>query len=277
MYQQGQLSIANGASTVTVTYPQAFAATPAVVVPVVRNISADGSKLAIAASLVTSNASGSVFQLSQSTNSANYELVWIAGDEQAVLAVFSALSGRSLGSYPSNGSLASDFRLPLLLSNPVAALKTVTPDSFWSMVVQRAGAAPSTPGEQLPAHAALSVYLDEAGGYLYMAGETRWVRLPVEKSNSWSTQPFFAPFREAEVTLSPDGSVTEFEITFGTAFESGNPPKVQFSLRIPTGVAEPTVVHAMQSGAATTSAFKLRFNAPLAHDVAVYYYARQLP
>lgn len=277
MYQQGTNSIANGATSVVVTFPQAFASVPAVVVPVVRNISNDGTKLPITANTTSWTASGFTVTLSQATNSANYELVWIAGDSQAVLAVFSALSGRSLASYPSNASLHSSFLLPLLTTSPTSALKHLTPDAFWSAVVQRVSSQPGTPGDALPDHNALGLYLDETNGYLYLSGATQWMRVALDGSANWTGQPFFVPFREATVVLEPDGSNTEFEVTFATAFSAGENPSIAFSLGIPADVTTPAVMHAMQKGDSTLSGFTLIFNAPLQHNVTVYYYARQLP
>lgn len=277
MYQQGTTSIANGATSVVVTFPQDFASAPAVVVPVVRNISNDGTKLPIVANPTSWNAVGFTVTLSQATNSANYELVWIAGDSQAVLAVFSALSGRSLSSFPSTASLRSDFLLPLLMTTPTSALKHLTPEAFWGAVVQRMGTQPGTPGDALPDHNALGAYLDETGGYLYLSGATKWLRVALDGSANWTGQPFFVPFREATVVLEPDGSATEFDVTFDTAFSAGENPSVAFSLGIPADVTSPAIMHAMQKGSSTLTGFTLLFNAPLQHNVTVYYYARQLP
>lgn len=277
MYQHGFATIPNNAGTLTVNYPSSFAATPSVLVPVVRNTSADGSKLALTATPTAQSASGFTVKLSANTNSANYELVWVAGDEQAVLAVFSALSGRSVTSYPTTGSLRDSFLLPAVFTSPQTQLKNIGPEAFWASVMQRAASQPTTPGDQLPASSALAVFVDELNGYMYLSGTTKWLRVALDGSSNWASQPFFAPFREVEVTLSPSAGVTEYNITFPTAFSAGNNPVVDFSLRIPDGVTTPAVHHAVVKGNTALTGFTLLLNAPLTHNLIVYYTARQLP
>jgi hypothetical protein len=102
------------------------------------------------------------------------------------------------------------------------------------------------------------------------------MRVAVDGSGNWSATSFFVPFREGFITLEPDGSETEFDITFAKAFTSGNAPVVDFSLQIPDGETEPTLLSAMLKGDTTLTGFTLLFSAPLTHNVRVNYMARQL-
>lgn len=273
MFQSGRQTIGNSVSTVTVSFPQAFTAAPALVLPVMRN-TVDASPLTPSVTVTTVTASSFTVKLSASTNSTHYELVWMAGDEKATLAIFSSLAGRSLTSYTPNGDMRSPFLLPFLSTTPTPVMKPVSADAFWQAVPQIAPAPPSFAGDAV--NAPLSMYVDESGGYLYLSGGTKWLRTAIDASGNWSASSFFVPFREGTTTLTPSGSDTEYTISFNEAFTSGNAPNVAFSLLIPTGVSGPSVVHAMLKDTPTLTGFTLLFNAPLAHNVQVQYMARQL-
>lgn len=273
MFQSGRQTIGNSVSTVTVSFPQAFTAAPALVLPVMRN-TVDASPLTPSVTVTAVTASSFTVKLSASTNSTHYELVWMAGDEKATLAIFSSLAGRSLTSYTPNGDMRSPFLLPFLSTTPTPVMKPVSADAFWQAVPQIAPAPPSFAGDAV--NAPLSMYVDESGGYLYLSGGTKWLRTAIDASGNWSASSFFVPFREGTTTLTPSGSDTEYTISFNEAFASGNAPNVAFSLLIPTGVSGPSVVHAMLKDTPTLTGFTLLFNAPLAHNVQVQYMARQL-
>jgi hypothetical protein len=273
MFQSGRQTISNSATTVTVTYPIAFVAAPALVLPTISNTT-DGTPLALACTITSVTASGFTVKLSQAANSANYELVWAAGDERATLAIFNSLSARSVASFPATGDMRSPFLLPCLATSPVSGLKPVSSDTFWNAVPQVAARPPSFAGDAVNVPVALHV--DELGGYLYISGGSKWMRVAVDGSGNWSATSFFVPFREGFITLEPDGSETEFDITFAKAFTSGNAPVVDFSLQIPDGETEPTLLSAMLKGDTTLTGFTLLFSAPLTHNVRVNYMARQL-
>lgn len=90
-YQQGEYSIANGAQTFTVPFPEAFASKPAAVIPVLVNegpstLSGE-PKYLISCNLGSWDASGFVIELSSPTNRPDYKIVWVAGDFSAIFQV----------------------------------------------------------------------------------------------------------------------------------------------------------------------------------------------
>jgi len=273
MYQSGSQAISNGATTVTVSYPAPFTTTPDTVVPVIRNVSADDPKYIVSASVIAEDRFGFTVSLDVEINTGNYELAWLAGTASDIVDALSALAGRKLTSYGALNTLIDvPFKMPVLDLRSTPKLAMLDQDTFWSAVVQRV-AVPSGPLSGLPGTFAIAA--DD--NWLYITGANQWLRLPQDSSPSWTAQPFYVPFREAEVLLdSPVANQVTYHIAFATPFGSGELPKIMITLADVNGAA--VVAYTYQVTDRDLTGFDLTFSAPLQNStLRVYYMARQLP
>jgi len=273
MYQSGSQAIPNAATTVTVTYPSAFAVVPDTLVPVVKNVSADAPKYIVSASVIAEDRFGFTVSLDVEINTGNYELAWLAGTAADIVDALSALSGRKLTSYgPLSSLLNATFKLPLLDLRGVPKLVLADQATFWSAIVQRAPV-PTGPLSGLPDTFAIAADNE----WIYITGASQWLRVPADSSASWTAQPFYVPFREAEVLLdSPVADQVTYHFTFATPFSTGAAPKIMISLVDVNGAA--VVAYTYQVTARDLTGFDLTFSAPLQNStLRVYYMARQLP
>lgn len=274
MFLQGNTPISNAATSVSVTFPTAFGSVPAVVLPVVRNVSADGTKYLIEASVTALSTTGFTAEFDVATNTANYELSWLAGDMAAVLDTFSALQGKRISDYPALALLDKNFKIPILSTAPTVTLRTLSDAALWDAVVRRAAEAPLNPAAGQ--RDGLEFFIDPTGGYAYASSSTGWGRWPVDFSTSWATQPFYVPFREAEVTITAVPGQSAYAVTFATAFAAGNIPKVLIQLSDVSGGDITLLSH--QVTARSLSGFTIQLSAvPETNNLKVYYIARQLP
>lgn len=273
MYQSGSQAIPNGSTLVVVTYPTPFAVQPDTVVPVIKNISADDPKYIVSASVIAEDRYGFTVSLDVEVNTGNYELAWLAGTAVDIIDTLSALAGRKLTSYgPLSSLLGVPFKLPLLDLRGVPKLALADQATFWSAVVQRASV-PSGPLSGLPGTFAIAA----DNNWIYITGANQWIRVPADSSPSWSAQPFYVPFREAEVLLdSPVANQVTYHFTFETPFSAGADPKIMISLVDVNGAA--VVAYTWQVTARDLNGFDITFSAPLQNStLRVYYMARQLP
>lgn len=273
MFQSGSETIPISSTAHTVTFPVAFAVTPETIIAVVRNTTADSPKYIVQASVTQQSATAFTVSLDAATNTGNYELVWLAGSPASILDTMSVLAGRKLTSYGALASLINaTFKLPLLDMAGVPALKLVDASTFWSAVVQRASAVPASPLASITDKMAMTVH----DGWLYISAQDQWVRVPVDQSVSWTDQPFYVPFREKEVLITPVADQLVYTFTFDTAFEAGNDPMVLTQLVDVNGTA--VFQYNTQVTARSLTDFDLTFSSPIQNStLRLYYMARQLP
>lgn len=279
MYQQGSTAISNGASTVSVVFPQVFAATPAAVWPFVRNLSADVSKTALSVIQTTSTRQGFTATLSGTTNSANYELVWVAGDAQAVMDALLVQAGVRTHELPNLPALDRNFALVGMSTVPGPSMKLVQSTAFWNAVVRRASAIPASAFSGMTS--GMELIADPAAGFLYVSTSSGWGRIAIDLSSDWNAQPFFVPFRERQVALShasvTDAGSSRFDVEYATPFPVGNAPvltAVQFTNT--SGGAVTLLNH--QVIASDRNGFSLQLSgSPDLDNTLLYYLARQLP
>jgi hypothetical protein len=109
MFQQGLTSLTSGVASAAITFDEAFAAVPEVILAVVQNTSGDASKSLISAEVDSSSTSGFTVHLSAAPPTANYQLAWIAGSAAAII----QLAGRRLSDFPdlASGILDTDYLL----------------------------------------------------------------------------------------------------------------------------------------------------------------------
>jgi hypothetical protein len=273
MFQSGSETIPINATSHQVTFPVAFTAVPETVIAVVRNTTPDSPKYIIQANEIERTAADFTVSLDAETNTGNYELVWLAGSPASILDTMSVLAGRKLTSYGALASLINaSFKLPLLDTAGVPALKLVDASTFWSAVVQRASAVPSSPLAAISDKMAMTVH----DGWLYISAQDQWVRVPVDQSVSWTAQPFYVPFREKEVLITPVADQLVYTFTFDTAFEAGNDPLVLTQLADVNGAA--VFQYNTQVTGRDLTGFDLTFASPIQNStLRLYYMARQLP
>lgn len=274
MYLEGTESITSGATSVAVVFASSFDVVPLHVQPFVRNTSADVTKRAILALVTAVDEDGFTVQLSQATNTANYELVWHAGDTASILNSGEPLQGQALARALPAGPIASlrDFRIPLLTpdSQGKPTLRSLTSANFWQSIPFRA-AIPSGP---LAAGRDKSLNLAIDNNWLYVGLQDRWARIPLDNGMNWDSQPYFVPFREAEVGVTPVSLQVEYTFAFPTPFSAGELPRVLFTL---TNLGTPPITLVTATVTETTlSGFTLTFSAVPSADVQVYYMARQM-
>jgi hypothetical protein len=149
---QGSQSLASGVDTASVVYPSAFAATPEVILVTVENTSGDAVKLAIGAVITASSTTGFTVGLSQTTNTANYNLVWYVSDTGTITELVQlALKGRRVSDLNVLNVLANDDYFPVVKAYPTPHTKRVK----WSRI------------KALVEHAELNGIQGGAAGELY--------------------------------------------------------------------------------------------------------------
>lgn len=123
--QQGSQSIPLAADEVSVLFPQSLPGVPDVVLAVVENVSGDPVKLAIKATVTAKSASGFTCGLSQATNTENYTLVWVVGNEQLVFELALAVGRRISTLNLQTQGLSDDDYLPVVRVYPTPHTKRV--------------------------------------------------------------------------------------------------------------------------------------------------------
>jgi hypothetical protein len=186
MFQSGVTTLTNGATTVEVVFPIAFGIEPDTVIPVVQNISADGTKYIIGANVIAKSISGFTAGFDSPLASGNYTLAWLAGGSADVLDIVSTLNGRKLTSFDPANTMLQAFKLPMVAMSPVPHIELVDQDLFFSSVVGQAANVPAGPldGER----EVLQLAVDD--NWLYVGLPTVWGRIPLESGTSWSGQAF---------------------------------------------------------------------------------------
>jgi hypothetical protein len=145
MFQSGVTTLTNGATTVEVVFPIAFGIEPDTVIPVVQNISADGTKYIIGANVIAKSISGFTAGFDSPLASGNYTLAWLAGGSADVLDIVSTLNGRKLTSFDPANTMLQAFKLPMVAMSPVPHIELVDQDLFFSSVVGQAANVPAGP------------------------------------------------------------------------------------------------------------------------------------
>ena len=274
MYLEGTESITSGTTSVAVVFASSFDAVPLHVQPFVRNTSADATKRAIIALVTAVDEDGFTVQLSQATNTANYELVWHAGDTASILNSGEPLQGQALARAMPAGAISAlrDFRIPILTPDNQGkpTLRSLTSANFWQSIPFRA-AIPSGP---LAAGRDKSLNLAIDNNWLYVGLQDRWARIPLDNGMNWDRQPYFVPFREAEVDVTYVADQVEHTFAFPTPFSAGELPRVLFTLT--NTAAGPIDLLTATITETTLNGFTLTFSAAPTADVQVYYMARQM-
>lgn len=270
--QTGSQFIPQGAASINITFPVAFDGVPAVIVPVVRNLSTDDTKYLIEAGATQATSQGFTAYFDIAPNTGNYEICWTAGTAGSVMEAVAAFLGRPITSYnPFASMFGAGFKIPVIATQPRPAMRLLDQDTFWAAVVQRSPEVPASAvaGGRGP----LSITVDNE--WLYIGGPAGWGRIPVDFSTAWDSQAFYVPFREAEVAITPVEGQISYRIDFATPFGTGQIPKVLVELSDLS--TNPKELLGRQITARDLNGFVITFTSPPPPDLKVYYLARQLP
>lgn len=272
MYLTGITDIGNGATTVVVTFTQAFLTKPAAEGAVI-NDSADGTKNVISAMPVSwtldvdNHYTGVTFKLSGATNTANYKLQWQAYTDDGTLP--QARRGVSAGGLRDCGALGAlaDFAIPIQVGKDLKALK---PTSLWASI-PGVTAPPAGALQSAPAARTMSFAVND--GWFYVGSGGRWARVALDTSRNWSQASWYVPFREGVLTCEPDGDVVEFSHTYDQAFTGTEKLLTQVQV---VNTEAPYAHVTANVTEQTSSGFKVKLSAPPAAAVEVYYLTRQV-
>jgi hypothetical protein len=223
-YQSGEEPIGDGDTAVSVTFTPAFVGEPAIVIAVVQN-KTDDPQLNLQAQITAKDNTGFTVALSGTTDSANYELSWIAGDADIVFQAVTKL-----------GTRITD--LPAPIREPRAADRVVMVQDGVTRQIPFADYQASfmLKGSEAPTAAtdggtASEMFFDSENVYLHVG--SRWLRIPYAgHPTDWSIPAVMStkPAQGGRVTLADED--TDVTVTYTYDFPSDSAaPLVFFSLK----------------------------------------------
>lgn len=270
MFQSGLTDIPADALFVEVVFDVPFYAVPSVIIPVVQSVGASGIQYIIEAGVTDKSTTGFTVWFDVPPPTDEYKLAWVAGDSD-VIEMLNALSGRKLTSFSPAATMRRSFKIPFIFLSPTPHIELVDNATFDAGVVRKLPQVPAGPLEDIGLP--MDMYSDD--NWLYVRISDRVARIPLDNTTSWSLQPFYVPFREAEVTIVPSTGVRTFRIDYSTPFADGNVPKPLITLS-DEGSVDVEMVNALVT-ARDLSGFNVTFNSPPnSTTLKVYYMARQL-
>lgn len=270
MYQSGLTDIPANALYVDVVFASPFSVPPPVVIPVVHSVGASGIQYILEAGVTDKSTTGFTVWFDSPPPTDEYKLAWIAGGAD-IIDMLNALSGRKLTSFLPASTMRRAFKIPFVFLSPTPHIELVDNNAFDASVMRKLPQVPAGPLEDIGQP--MDMYADD--NWCYIRISDRVARWPLDNTTSWSLQPFYVPFREAEVTIVPSTGVRTFRIDYATPFADGNVPKPLITLS-----DEGSVDVEMLSALVTDrdlSGFSVTFNSPPnSTTLKVYYMARQL-
>lgn len=222
-YQSGEEAISDGVSTVSVVFAPAFGAEPDIVIAVVQN-TVDNPQLSIQAQVTAKSATGFTVDLDSATDSANYELSWLAGAASLVFEAVTKL-GMRVGDLPrpARPPRGNDL-LVMVQDGATVAVPFAHLESFFA----RSAAPPSAPTD--PGTAG-QLAVDDTGFFAHNG--TAWLRMgPLGHATDWtiSTAMSAVPMQGGSHAFADLD--TDAVVTFDESFPSdGAAPLVLFSIR----------------------------------------------
>jgi hypothetical protein len=223
-FQQGASNIANAASATSVVYPAAFLSTPDVVIAVVQN-TVDGGPLSISAEVTASSNTGFTVQLSAATDSANYDLVWVAGDAQIIFEILSQLGFRVSELGLQTSLPLDDDYFPMVHTSPLPATKRIKWSVIKTAFTQFVSSAPSASSDS----GTVGQWAVDAD-FIYTHDGTAWGRTP-RATTGWGFTHVPTWSAQGQQALTQD--VDDVSVVFDEAF--GAAPEVIFSFQNTAG------------------------------------------
>lgn len=234
-FQSGEEPIEISSTTASVEFSPGFMTTPAVIIAVVQN-QVDSPQLQLNAQVTDKDANGFTVSLDAPTDSANYELVWIAGDASLVFESVTKLGTRITDLPSSPRELRANDRLVVVQDG---VTRQVPFSEFQSAFVSRNPAIPTAS----TSNGAVG-QLAFGPGNLFAHTGTKWLRLaPAGHPTDWTipASDSTKPAQGGRATLANNDE--EKSISYDEPFPSdGGIPQVFFTLRNITDPA-PTAIY----------------------------------
>lgn len=211
-YQEGAYNLTTGILDYTIPFPTPFTLAPGVVLPVVRNISADATKLLINATVVATTNADFTVRLSGAPNTNNYQLAWVAGDISTIFQAVSVLGIRmSQLSLQGNQPADADY-FPFVSTVSLPVSKRITFGVLRGMFVNYVATPPASPA----APGDIGDYSVDTEAIYFHTG-VQWGKLSLQLG-SWDVPSAPVVQQEAQVTLSSGNAAPT--ITFPVPFTS---------------------------------------------------------
>jgi len=222
-YQSGEEPIGSGTTTVTVTFAPAFSATPDIVLAIVQN-PVDNPALSIQATLTAKSSTDFTVDLDATTDSANYELAWIAGDASLVFQAVTKLGTRVTDLPLGARELRAQDRIVVVQDGVTRQVPFL---DFQESFMMKRGTPPTASSD---AGVASEMSFDANNAYLYTG--SAWLRIPFGGNKTdWTIAASNStkPAQGGAVALSDLD--TDTSVVFDDAFpSSGGSPVVTVSL-----------------------------------------------
>jgi hypothetical protein len=223
-FQSGEEPIGNGDATVTVAFVPAFDSTPPIIIAVVQN-QTDNPQLRLNAQVTSKDENGFTVDLDGTTDSANYELAWIAGDADLVFQAVTKLGTRISDLPQPTRELRAADRVVVVQDGITRQVPFL---DFQSAFMLKTSTAPSAASD---AGVASTVAFDANAMYLHTG--SRWLRIPYGgHPTDWTipAQNSTKPAQGGRVALADEA--TEVTVVYDAEFPSdGGLPQVFFALR----------------------------------------------
>jgi len=223
-FQQGIKDIGDAAATVSVVYPAAFTGTPEVVIAVVQNSTDPPGFYAPVATVSASSNTGFTVTLSTATDSANYDLVWVAGDARIIFEILSQLGFRvsELG-FHTSVPLDDDY-FPLIHTSPLPVTKRIK----WSVIKTAFTQYVASPPSSQSAPGSVGQWAVDVD-FIYSHDGTSWGKTPRTTSWDYTYVPRLTAEGQKDITQDADTVSVVFAEAFGAA------PYVRYSFQNTAG------------------------------------------
>lgn len=253
-YLTGEEPIGNGDTTVSVSFAPPFVSTPDVVIAVVQN-EVDNPQLKLNAQVTSKDLNGFTVDLDGTTDSANYELTWIAGDPDLVFQAVSKLGTKVT-------DLPTATRPPRANDRSVMVQDGVTrqvPFSHYQSAFMLKGS--EAPTAASDSGVASRMFFDTSNLYIHVG--TKWLRIPYGGHPTDWTIPAALSTKPAQGgTEALANAATDVSVVYDYAFPSdGAAPQVFFTLRNTTDVS-PTAFYGNVTASSLTG-FTVTFNSAI--------------
>ena len=233
-FQSDTDAIGNGVDELVVTFAPPFGGTPDFVIAIVQNL-VDSPALAIQAQASAVSSTGFTADFNATTDSANYELSWIAGDTALVFAAITKL-----------GTRITDLPTPSRELKPQDSIAVVQNDSTNEVLFMDFESAfmlknATPPTASTDAGRVSQIAYDSTGAYLYTG--TSWIRLgSVGHPTDWSIDAVLSTKPAQGGTVALSNTDVDVDVVYDNAFPSdGSAPVVTFSLE--TTDVSPTAIY----------------------------------
>jgi len=256
-FQSGEEAIGSGVTTVNVTYPVAFGAAPDFVIAVVQNLT-DDPQLSLKAQVTSSSSTDFEVELSATTDSANYELAWIAGDTALVFSAITKLGTRITDLPAPSRELKPQDRIAVVQNGATNSVPFRDFESAFALKQE------SPPSASTDAGRISSVAYDADNAYLHVGD--RWLRIArTGHPTDWNIPGVNSTKPAQGGTVALADTDTDVSVVYPVAFPSdGAAPVITFTLSNTVDVS-PTAIYGFVT-ASSLSGFTVKFSTAIDAD-----------